>query len=1075
MHCRIATTQNLALLRNFISRPTERVIEYDPLRLRCTTTLYDKLESRFGTFRIFASAFGSAKAAAVELGTWCADQFWATRFTDEEVQKMEDAESRTLSNRGASKEIIDRHVSFIREAKALIDGEIALRPFPARDNGVLSSKVLALDGILGHQYDRPTETRSIVFVKRRSTARLLAAVFASIGPPHMRHDVLIGTRQSESGDPNVSIRGQLLTLTRFRKGELNLLFATSVAEEGLDIPLCNSVIRFDLYETLIQYIQSRGRARHMQSEYVHMVERNNQEHLSALRDVRSGEMVLQNFCQKLPKDRLLQGCDDINLDDAVAQERRLPIYREPSTGAKLTYRSALQVLVQFSDTLPRDAEAITRPTYVMTTEGKLFRCEVLLPRNSPIRSVIGRAYPRKIHARSSAAFEACLKLRQNGYLDEYLRSKFEKQLPAMRNARLAVSAKKTSEYDCKLKPQFWEQGIGEEPSELFVTIIDLGDSAATGRSQSPLAVLTRRLLPAIPAFPIFPLPGCRCGVSMTSLDAALPVVAATTSRLTSFTLRVFYHLFNKVFENEQKLLPYWIAPVTPEWKRHSSEQATIDWDVVNLVHDKEYIEWSLDLQDSDTTNKFIVDRGHGGLRYFTVCRAPELRPMDPVPEGCVTQNHAKQSSILDYSSSLWKKSRTRVHYEEEQPVYLAHQFTNRRNWLDDWSENERSERSKAYLCLQPLLISTIPANFAETGFFFPSIVWRLEAYLIAIEACSGLGLKVPPSLALEAITKDSDNTEEHRAEQIHFQRGMGKNYERLEFIGDCFLKMATSISLYAQNANDDEFESHVKRMLMICNRNLLDTALDLGVPQFIRTKAFERRLWYPPGLKLIAGRGVNAKEKLGDKKHRLNDKAIADVCEAIIGAALLTERKEGKMDMAVRSVTLFTKNSNHDIASWDEYYKLYNLPAYQTGSANPAQIKLVDQIADIMGYRFRYPGLLQSAFTHPSYPVAWGGVPCYQRLEFLGDSLLDMACVNFLFFSNPDRDPQWLTEHKVIYFDEVLNWSANSLPDGYGGQQILGCTLCQTEVSQSTSAEPHYSCAPDHQLRDGGKGGRRCG
>lgn len=60
--------------------------------------------------------------------------------------------------------------------------------------------------------------------------------------------------------------------------------ATSIAEEGLDIPDCNLIIRsailsniaetrelklsdnrFDLYDTLIQYIQSRGRARHTNS------------------------------------------------------------------------------------------------------------------------------------------------------------------------------------------------------------------------------------------------------------------------------------------------------------------------------------------------------------------------------------------------------------------------------------------------------------------------------------------------------------------------------------------------------------------------------------------------------------------------------------------------------------------------------------------------------------------------------------------------------------------------------------------------------------------------------------------
>lgn len=106
-----------------------------------------------------------------------------------------------------------------------------------------------------------------------------------------------------------------------------------------------------------------------------------------------------------------------------------------------------------------------------------------------------------------------------------------------------------------------------------------------------------------------------------------------------------------------------------------------------------------------------------------------------------------------------------------------------------------------------------------------------------------LRLNIKPHLALEAFTKDSDNTEEHKTEQIHFQRGMGKNYERLEFIGDCFLKMATSISLYAQNAGDDEFESHVKRMLMLCNKNLYGTAVQIKLYEYIRSHGFSRYVW----------------------------------------------------------------------------------------------------------------------------------------------------------------------------------------------------------------------------------------
>lgn len=55
--------------------------------------------------------------------------------------------------------------------------------------------------------------------------------------------------------------------------QLNLLVATKVGEEGLDIQTCCLVIRFDLPETLASFIQSRGRARMPQSEYAFLVNR----------------------------------------------------------------------------------------------------------------------------------------------------------------------------------------------------------------------------------------------------------------------------------------------------------------------------------------------------------------------------------------------------------------------------------------------------------------------------------------------------------------------------------------------------------------------------------------------------------------------------------------------------------------------------------------------------------------------------------------------------------------------------------------------------------------------------------
>lgn len=141
-------------------------------------------------------------------------------------------------------------------------------------------------------------------------------------------------------------------------------------------------------------------------------------------------------------------------------------------------------------------------------------------------------------------------------------------------------------------------------------------------------------------------------------------------------------------------------------------------------------------------------------------------------------------------------------------------------------------------------------------YVLPAIVHRFESYLIAVEASESLGLNVNPALALEALTKDSDNSDEHEEEKINFKSGMGPNYERLEFLGDCFLKMATSLSVFVQQPDENEFEFHVRRMMMLCNQNLMETAIgkkvekndphvddptrDLQLYKYVRTEAFSR-------------------------------------------------------------------------------------------------------------------------------------------------------------------------------------------------------------------------------------------
>jgi ERCC4-related helicase len=61
---------------------------------------------------------------------------------------------------------------------------------------------------------------------------------------------------------------QQRVLRAFREGDTKLLIATSVAEEGLDIPMCNVVIRYEGVFSVQSFIQSRGRARKRNSKFI---------------------------------------------------------------------------------------------------------------------------------------------------------------------------------------------------------------------------------------------------------------------------------------------------------------------------------------------------------------------------------------------------------------------------------------------------------------------------------------------------------------------------------------------------------------------------------------------------------------------------------------------------------------------------------------------------------------------------------------------------------------------------------------------------------------------------------------
>lgn len=63
-----------------------------------------------------------------------------------------------------------------------------------------------------------------------------------------------------------SLTQQRLSIENFKTGKTKVLIATSVIEEGLDIPQCNQILVFDKIRTPKTYIQMSGRARKVDSK-----------------------------------------------------------------------------------------------------------------------------------------------------------------------------------------------------------------------------------------------------------------------------------------------------------------------------------------------------------------------------------------------------------------------------------------------------------------------------------------------------------------------------------------------------------------------------------------------------------------------------------------------------------------------------------------------------------------------------------------------------------------------------------------------------------------------------------------
>ncbi|KAG6832231.1 hypothetical protein H0H92_004196 [Tricholoma furcatifolium] len=114
------------------------------------------------------------------------------------------------------------------------------------------------------------ETRAMVFVTfREAVDEIVEALNAE--QPLIRAHKFIGQGTDKQGKKGLAQKEQLDIIQRFKAGEWNVLVATSIGEEGLDIGEVDLIVCYDAQKTPIRMLQRLGRTGRKREGVVHVL------------------------------------------------------------------------------------------------------------------------------------------------------------------------------------------------------------------------------------------------------------------------------------------------------------------------------------------------------------------------------------------------------------------------------------------------------------------------------------------------------------------------------------------------------------------------------------------------------------------------------------------------------------------------------------------------------------------------------------------------------------------------------------------------------------------------------------
>ncbi|XP_074323275.1 endoribonuclease Dicer homolog 2-like [Apium graveolens] len=854
-------------------------------------------------------------------------------------------------------------------------------------NGYLSTKVICLiESLLERRGLK--DLRCIVFVDRVVTAIVLCCLLNVLLPS------LSGWKTEYLAGSNTSLqiqtrKAQNKIVEEFRNGKVNVIVATSVLEEGLDVQTCNLVIRFDPSATVCSFIQSRGRARMQNSVFLLLVKSGDNSLYARVKNyLSSGEIMRQETLR-----HAAVPCQP--LDTEIYNE---VFYRVESTGAIVTLNSSVSLIYFYCSQLPSDGYFKPSPRCVIDKE--LQKCTLDFPRSCPLPSVTVHGSVKIL--KQLACLEACKTLHQMGALTDNL---VPDMVEEEEDAKGMGHVDYVDEHDIYVPSELVGQGLKNAAKTYSCYMLELERSFSYDIPVDHLMLAASNKLN-------FGEDNIAFGLEVDRGSLKVHIKYSESISLTSEQVlicqqfqvklfRVLYnHNYNKLKEtldvfhqwNDRTVYDYLLLPTTG-----SQQSPTIDWRCVksimykteNIFHDCPFPEGQYNIVPTANglvcrcvLENSLVCTPHNGYMYCI--------------SGTMDGNGSSVLNLKDGKSITYKKYYEKRHgidlqFEREHFLKGRHIFPVQ-NHLHKLKKRKEQERSNGFVALPPelcsIIMSPISVGTCYAFSFASAIMHRIESLLIAGSLKKTLSdyiptTKIPTIKVLEAITTKKC--------QEKF------DLESLETLGDSFLKYAACQQVFKMHQDKHEGILSIKKNKIISNSNLCKLGCSRKLPGLIRNEPFDPKTWIIPGDQMEAFHEVQlstATKVFTKGIRKIKSKVIADVVEALIGAFLTCDGEVAALSFM----------------NWlGIEVNFLNIPYKRSFSARPEEHVNISLIESMLNYSFEDASLLVEALTHGSYMVS--AIPqCYQRLEFLGDSVLDYLITMHMYSRYPGMSPGLLTD-----------------------------------------------------------------